>query len=242
MRQLRCHWFLLLQPYSELLQFARETDLAGLDGEHHSHVPWVSLCSGCMVCLTAISILPCIHACVCWQADFKRNFIVQSLQGCMQFNSLDLDDFDDRTIDFIALAASQDRAIPARVLRTYFGVKRRQSIVNPSAFVIDALQRSIREHQTLDVEEPCSSSGELYYQDETDTEASEPATTACATAEEPAVAVVEEASSGMFSLHRARSNVDELYYQDKADTEASEPTGAPRHVNNRRGEKITEML
>ena len=66
----------------------------------------------------------------------------------MQFNSLDLDDFDDRTIDFIALAASQDRAIPARVLRTYFGAKRRQSIVNPSAFVIDALQRSIREHQT----------------------------------------------------------------------------------------------
>ena len=57
MRQLRCHWFLLLQPYSELLQFARETDLAGLDGEHHSHVPWVSLCSECMVYLTAISIL-----------------------------------------------------------------------------------------------------------------------------------------------------------------------------------------
>ena len=57
MRQLRCHWFLLLQPYSELLQFARETDLAGLDDEHHSHVPWVSLCSECMVYLTAISIL-----------------------------------------------------------------------------------------------------------------------------------------------------------------------------------------
>ena len=42
----------------------------------------------------------------------------------------------------------------------------------------------------------------------------EPATTACAAAEEPAVAGVEEASSGMFSLHRARSNVDELYDQD----------------------------
>lgn len=31
----------LSMPFSELLQFASETDLAGLDDEHHSHVPWV---------------------------------------------------------------------------------------------------------------------------------------------------------------------------------------------------------
>ena len=76
-------------------------------------------------------------------ADFNRNFIIRSLQGSIPCNSYDLDDFDEDAVAFIAHAVAQDRVILARVLRIYFELKRRESIVNPSAFIIGTLQREL---------------------------------------------------------------------------------------------------
>jgi len=88
------------------------------------------------------------------EADYNRNFIVQSLQGFISPNCYDLDEFNDKAIVIIARAVThaQDRVILARVLRSY-EIKRRESIiVNPSAFIVGTLRREL--HRELPVKDP----------------------------------------------------------------------------------------
>merc|ERR1712195_312830 len=66
---------------------------------------------------------------------------------------------------------------------------------------------------------------ELYYEDNAAKGRSEPATAPVIAVPTEEPAAEEPASGGMplFSLHRARSNVDELYYENDAEAGASEP-------------------